>query len=273
MRILVAGGSGFIGKNLIKRIAEKNEVYYLSRKRSPEIDSISKFVFGDITKDETLKNLPDVDVVIDLVAVIKETKEQGHEDVNVRGVKNLLNAYEGKKIKFVYFSAINADIGKTKYFQTKFMAENMVKNSGFDYLIIRPSLVFGKDDYFTKIVKKVSKYGFSIKSGYLCPVYVEDLVSVVSILIEKENGIFEISGPEKLTLKDLVDIDRKNRGKKESKIISDGIFKIILPFLSLSGIITKEQFYMLKLDFCRDQKIWERFGIKPKKFSEIYEKI
>ncbi len=271
--MLVVGGSGFIGKNLIKKLSENNEVYYLSRKRSIENDAISKYVYGDITKEDTLQNLPDIDVLVDLVAVIKETKQQGHMDVNVRGVKNLVNAYKDKRIKFVYFSAINADIGKTKYFQTKLMAENIVKNSGFDYLIVRPSLVFGMDDYFTKIVKKVSKYGFSIKTGRLCPVYVEDLVNFVSILIEKEKGIFEISGPEKLTLKDMVDTVRKKYNKKESRLLPDWIMKVMLPVLSLSGTITKEQYYMLKLDFCRDQKIWEKFGISPKKFSEIYEKI
>lgn len=269
--ILIVGGGGFIGSNLSEILSESNDVMYLARHRSGSLDKSNiSYIAGDITKPETLSNVPRFDIIIDLVAVIKNTKAQTHYDVNVRGVTNLVDLAKRFNAKFVYFSAINADIGKTEYFQTKHRAEELIKGSGLEYLIIRPSVVVSNNDFFVTNVKKVSRYGISINSGLLCPVYVKDLAKIVSMAIFKEsNMILEISGPEKLNFTDMVNIVRSKKGLKNTRVLSNGLVRFMVPILSALNIITKEQYAMLSLNFCRGNEIWSKYGVTPKKFIEI----
>ncbi|MEM0161189.1 MAG: NAD(P)H-binding protein [Thermoplasmata archaeon] len=269
--ILIVGGGGFIGSNISEILAQSHDVRYLARHRSELLDKLNiSYIPGDITKPETLSSVPKFDIIIDLVAVIKNTKAQTHYDVNVKGVTNLVALAKRFNAKFVYFSAINADIGKTEYFQTKHRAEELVKESGLEYLIIRPSVVVSNNDFFVTNVKKVSRYGISINSGLLCPVYVKDLAKIVSMAIFKEsNKILEISGPEKLNFTDMVNILRSKRGLKNARVLSNGLVRFTVPILSAFNIITKEQYAMITLNFCRDNEIWSRYGVVPKKFNEI----
>jgi nucleoside-diphosphate-sugar epimerase len=269
--ILIVGGGGFIGSNLSEILSEKHEVSYLARHRSETLDKLNiKYLPGDITKPETLTSIPKFDIIIDLVAVIKNTKAQTHYDVNVRGVTSLIEIAKRFNAKFVYFSAINADIGRTEYFQTKHRAETLIMESGLEYLIIRPSVVISNNDFFVTNVKKVSRYGISINSGLLCPVYVKDLAMAVSIAIFKEsNTIMEISGPERLNFTDMVNVIRSKKGLKKARVLPSSLVRIGVPILSAFNIITKEQYSMLTLNFCRDQEIWSKYNIEPKRFSEI----
>ncbi len=270
-RILIVGGGGFIGSNLSEILSPLHDVMYLARHRSESLEKLKiSYIPGDITKPETLSNVPEFDIIIDLVAVIKNTKAQTHYDVNVKGVMNLIDLAKRFNAKFVYFSAINADIGKTEYFQTKHSAEDLIKKSGLEYLIIRPSVVVSNNDFFVTNVKKVARYGISINSGLLCPVYVKDLAAVVSMAIFKEsNMILEISGPEKLNFTDMVNIVRSKRSLKNARVLPNGLVRFTVPILSAFNIITKEQYAMLTLNFCRNSDIWSRYSVVPKKFNEI----
>ncbi|MGC8686489.1 MAG: NAD-dependent epimerase/dehydratase family protein, partial [Thermoplasmata archaeon] len=149
MKILVIGGSGFVGRHIIPYLAKENSVSYLSRSENPKLKNLGvQWIKGNITNENDLKILAEFDTIIDLVAVINE-KEQRHEDVNVKGMENIIKNAGNAKI--VYFSAMNADVGQTKYFVTKRKAENMLKKRG-NYIIMRPSIIYGEDDYLTQML-------------------------------------------------------------------------------------------------------------------------
>ncbi|MGC9166503.1 MAG: NAD-dependent epimerase/dehydratase family protein [Thermoplasmata archaeon] len=258
MKVAVFGGSGFVGRHLIPILLEEYDVAYISRNENGRLKEIGvHWIKGDIRYSDTIPDLSNFDIIIDLVAVINQ-KEQRHVDVNVNGVKNILSKMN-KKQKIVYFSALNADIGQTEYFRTKREAEKIITERG-NYLIFRPGIIFGEDDYLTLMLKKLNT-PFIPKSGYLCPVYVESLSNLVEKML-LNNGIVEVSGPEKIKL---VDMYKTVRGKKAMEIPHFLLYPF-LPFLPISN----EQLKMLKLDFCRPQDIWTVYGIEPVKYKEFF---
>ncbi|MGC8709336.1 MAG: NAD-dependent epimerase/dehydratase family protein [Thermoplasmata archaeon] len=264
-KILVIGGSGFVGRNIIPELSKYYSVSYLSRSECKRLKDLGiQWIKGDIRNEEDLGIIKEFDIIIDLVAVINEKMER-HHDVNVIGMHNIItNARRESRI--VYFSAMNANIGRTRYFVTKYQAENMLMERG-NYTIIRPSIIFGSDDYLTKMLLDL-KLPFIPKSGKLCPVYIGDIALLMPRLVELD-GIFEISGPEELTLKDMYSIIRRIRGKGKVYGVPDILVYPFIPFLP----ITREQLYMLKMDFCHGKEIWKRFSMEPSKYSETMEKI
>lgn len=264
MKILVIGGSGFVGRHIIPYIMKNNSVSYLSRKENEKLKNLGiAWIKGDITNRDDLKIAKDFDVIIDLVAVINE-KEQKHEDVNVKGMENILGNAENKKV--IYFSAMNADIGNTKYFQTKRKAEEMLIKRG-NYLILRPSIIYGEDDYLTEMLLSL-KLPFVPKSGKLCPVFIND---VAEILTRKMNdqGIIEISGPDELTLKDMFTILRKIKSKGKAYSVPIPIVKLLSPFLPIS----KEQIDMLSYDFCKGKNIFKELNLQPSRYEDVMKSI
>ncbi|MGC8584538.1 MAG: NAD-dependent epimerase/dehydratase family protein [Thermoplasmata archaeon] len=258
MKVAVFGGSGFVGRHLIPVLLEEHDVSYISRKENQKLKELGvKWIEGDIKYSDKIPDLSEFDIIIDLVAVINQ-KEQKHVDVNVGGIRNILSKMN-KKQKIVYFSALNADKGDTEYFRTKREAENIITERG-NYLIFRPSMIFGNDDYLTLMLKKL-KTPFIPKSGYLCPVYVESLSNLVKNMINN-NGIVEVSGSEKIRLVDMYKIIKRKRAYE----IPSFILYSLIPFLP----ITMEQIKMLRYDFCRPQDIWNLYGIEPVKYSDFF---
>lgn len=264
MKIAVVGGSGFVGRHIIPHLAKENSVSYISRSENPKLKNLGvQWIKGNITIENDLKILGEFDTIIDLVAVINE-KEQRHEDVNVRGMENIIKNAPNAKI--VYFSAMNADTGQTKYFTTKRKAEEMLKARG-NYVIMRPSIIYGEDDYLTEMLLNM-KVPFIPRSGRLCPVYIEDLAKIL-IRVMNDQGIFEVSGPDDLTLKDMFDILRQIKNKGRSFTVPNFLLQILSPFLP----ITKEQIAMLSMDFCRGKEIFSRLNIEPSHYEETMRRL
>ena len=111
------------------------------------------------------------------------------------------------------------------YFISKYRAEQHIINSGLNFTIFRPSYIVGKDDLFTKYLKKQVKKG-EIKipgSGrYLIqPIYIDDAVKIIfkSITGEKfKNKIIDLVGPENITFENYVKIFSKGTNTSIKKI-------------------------------------------------------
>ncbi len=259
------GGSGFVGRNIIPELIDRYSISYLSRHECEKLKGLGiEWIKGDIRNEEDLRVARDFDYIMNLVAVINE-KQEKHHDVNVIGMHNIIqNARDDSKI--VYFSAMNANVGKTRYFITKYQAENMLMERG-NYTIIRPSIIFGEDDYLTEMMKKM-RIPFIPNSGKLCPVYIKDIARILPDMME-EGGIYEISGPDEITLLDMYRTIRKIMGKGNAYAVPDFLVYPFIPFLPIS----REQLYMLKMDFCKGKEIWKKFSIFPSHYEETMKKL
>ncbi|MGT2721598.1 SDR family oxidoreductase [Streptococcus porcinus] len=145
MKVLIAGGSGFLGKQLIDIALDKgHQVTYLARQegKEPRFNSSSlHYIKGDLLDLATI-NLSNqsYDLLIDCVGAIKPKQLRSS---NVQTTKGAITLCKNKKIpKIVY---ISANTGYPAYLKSKRDAEQLIKKSDLDYLIVRPNLLFGKE--------------------------------------------------------------------------------------------------------------------------------
>ncbi len=282
------GGTGFVGSHLVKRLL-KNKNYKircLVRDAARNSNDIEFFKGDILDRDSLIKATKNIDIVIHLVGIIRETKNSKFYDIHYLGTKNLIEACKKNKVKkFIFFSALGSHYQDTDYFKTKFMAEQEIKKSRITYTIFRPSIIFGKEDksinMFANITKRFPVVLIPKVKGKFQPIYVEDIVKcVIKSLNNKKtnNKIFEIGGPENLKLEEIFKKIANNL--KLKRIFIKIPYQMILSFVSIfepffqNFPITRDQLKMLNHDItCRNLNYLKIFNIKFKKLDFIREYI
>ena len=141
MKILVTGVTGFVGRHLLNKL-DKYEVSVLSRKKSP-IKGANLFIGGLFDK-KILLEASKVDVVIHLAGI----SDGDVFKINYEGTKNLVDACVKNKIKrFIFISSYDA-ILDTNYGKSKLKAEEYIKNSGLEYFIFRPTVIYSRENKY-----------------------------------------------------------------------------------------------------------------------------
>ena len=173
MNILLIGGNGFVGKELIKQATNKSlNISYLSRNKIMDIDFKNiHWIQGDIFSIDNINIEEKFDVAIHLVGTIKN--KQLYKKLNTESVAKSLQLCSKNNIKkLVYFSAKG---GFADYYNSKKNAEQFIEQSTIDYLIVRPGLMYGTNrpsSYFNVIpIKLFATLGISFfKNVYPLPV-------------------------------------------------------------------------------------------------------
>jgi len=227
MRILIIGGSGFLGKKLMTIIGARTEVYgtYYSNK---ELSRSEKYVYlNALSRANVERVLSSIKpgVVIHTVGLPDPDRCEIHKElaykINVETTKIVAKACQRKNIMMVYIST-NYIFNGTKppykeqdkpspinwYGTTKLMGENVVKEilgSG-NYLIVRLPLLYGyspgdRDTLILKIVRNL-KAGKKIKADnvrWRYPTLVDDVALAINKLIEiPQSGVFHISSEDRM---------------------------------------------------------------------------
>ena len=284
MKIFLTGSTGFVGKQILQDLLEnKYQVRCLVRKGSEQ--KIAQFkdvdiAYGDITDASSLDGkLKGCDAVINLVCIIREFPSKGitFEKLHYEGTANLVNAAREQGVRrFIQMSALGArPNGKTQYQQTKFRAEECVRNSGLDYTIFRPSIIFGPDDQFVNLFAKMlrtQQFVPVIGNGryQMQPVAVENVSMGFVKSIEQKDAVgktFDVGGPEKIEFDRIIDIIGDVLCVPPHKLhIPAFIMNLAAEMLDwLSSFpVTKEQIIMLlEGNTCDEKPFFEHFGIKP----------
>lgn len=213
--LFITGGSGFVGNRLLESLKETSLklIYCLTRQPNNIINGSSgrnhiEIVKGDLLEVETYSAyLVRCDTVIHLAAVTGKVGREAYFRVNSEGTRTLVEACKKAGVKnFIYISTIAVkypDKSHYYYAQSKELAENIVKKSGLNYTIIRPTIVIGKDSAIWKSLSSLAKGGivpmFGDGKTKIQPIYVDDLVRcMLGILNGKEyqGQILELGGPE-----------------------------------------------------------------------------
>tara|TARA_B100000029_G_scaffold411047_1_gene413225 strand:- start:6572 stop:7498 length:927 start_codon:yes stop_codon:yes gene_type:complete len=223
LNVTVFGGSGFLGKSLIKYLCE-NECIVTVPTRNPskaydlqpigDVGQINliKFDLSDISK---LKNLlDDSDIIINLIGILLEKKKNDFEIIHYKFVKNIVDNINSKKKFFINISALGAEKNlNSKYSNSKFMAENYIKKNSKKFSIIKPSIIFGFEDNFFNKFAKISMFSPFlplVKGGVtkFQPVYVDDVSKGIIEILNKNklNKVYEFAGPNIYSFKELMQI-------------------------------------------------------------------
>jgi uncharacterized protein YbjT (DUF2867 family) len=291
MKIFLTGSTGFVGGHILQDLINNNyRVRCLIRQGSGHKiaqykDRGIEIVHGDITETNSLQNrLEGCDALINLVGIIREFPRKGitFEKLHYEGTVNLIKAAREQGVgRVIQMSALGARLhGKTQYQKTKFRAEESIRNSGLDYTIFRPSIIFGPDDQFTNLFARMLKtiqFVPVVGNGRykIQPVAIENISMGFVKSIQQQNTIgktFEVGGPEKLEFNKIVDTI--------GDVLCLPPYKIHMPVFIMNFMaelfdwipsfpITTEQITMLlESNVCDEKPFFEHFGIKPISFKE-----
>jgi uncharacterized protein YbjT (DUF2867 family) len=271
MKILVTGGSGFVGRYLCRELkARGHSVTALSRTPSDgDLPSGVEKAMGDVTAyDSLVEPMRGQDAVVNLVALSPLFKPSGgdemHDRVHRQGTENVVRAAEETGVeKILQMSALGADPdGATAYIRAKGAAEEIVKSSSLRYVIFRPSVIFGEGGEFVPFTKKLAPpYLTPLPGGgktRFQPVWIEDLVPMLADSIEGddyEGGVYEVGGPERLTLAEVARQVHSSEGRPMTVLpVPMGLAKIGLTALgSLPGApMGADQYRSLQFDNTTD---------------------
>jgi len=235
-------------------------------------------VSGDVTKADTLpRALEDIDVVIHLVGIIVEQGESTFQEVHYHGTVNLVESVRRAGIKrFLHMSALGSrPDALTDYHKTKFQAEEYLRASGLDFTIFRPSIILGPCDRFVKTFARMIRLSPliilpKVRRGRLQPVWVGDVVDCFLQALQQETTIgqtYELGGPEKLSLKQIVERISNHLGRKRFTIeVPMGLIRLGATFLETllsKPPVTREQLMMLEENnTCDMEEVLRLFDIE-----------
>ena len=156
MRVLLTGASGYVGSYVLRELLRQNHTpRCLVRGSAADLavqnDAI-EIASGDVTEPDSLRDaVAGCDAIIHLVGIIEEKRAKGvtFERIHVEGTRHVVEAARNAGIdRFIHMSANGARReDATDYQRTKWDAEQIVKDAGFDHwTIFRPALLFGEPD-------------------------------------------------------------------------------------------------------------------------------
>ena len=220
MRIAVTGGTGFIGRHLAQRlILEGHDVVLLARGKNAESEAREvqglTFVASDLSDQDVLRcAFLGCDAVAHCAGINREIGHQTYRKVHVDGTKNVVETAKQvgvKKVALMSFLRARPNCGSA-YHESKWAAEEIVRNSGLDYAIIKAGMVYGLGDHMLDHLSHAlhtfpifAMVGFREKG--IRPLAVEDLVEILHATLVKgrlTRQTVAVTGAEELYLTEAV---------------------------------------------------------------------
>lgn len=255
MNVLIVGGTGFVGTHLTRCLLQKGHRVQVLSRQGTGLVSGARYIRGNAATGEGLAPaMKDAEAVIYLVAIIRERGDQTFQQAIVEGTRNTLEAARAAGVRrYLHMSALGAARGTgSRYFEAKAEAEERVRDSGLDWTIFRPSLIFGEgDDFFGGVLRGLVQGGSQnglwypplpviplIGDGHFPfrPVWVGDVSEAFAQALEKPQTIgqtYELVGPQEYTFRELVLRVRDALGSRKPLLpIPIFLMDLALPLLS-----------------------------------------
>lgn len=283
--ICILGGTGFVGKHLAGALARQGyEIKVLSRKRERHRELLVlptvKVVNANIYDLNELSNqLRNVDIVINLVAILNERgKQNSFRETHVELAKTIITACNNNGItRLLHMSSLNADAknGPSNYLKTKGEAEDLVHAAeGINVTSFRPSVIFGPDDdFFNRFAAllKISPIIFPLacSKAKFAPVYIGDVVDCFVQSVDDKQTFgqrYELCGPKTYTLKELVEYTAKQIGVKRHVLgLGNGLSSLQASLMSMfpTKPFTRDNYKSMQVDSVCDDAFPAVFGKEP----------
>ncbi|MGO4594258.1 NAD(P)H-binding protein [Leifsonia sp. 2TAF2] len=202
MRVAITGGTGFVGRHLAERL-DPDETVLISRRTGVDIDDV----------DALARAFAGCEVVAHCAGINREIGDQSFQRVHVDGTRAVVEAARRagvRRIVMVSFLRARPDCGSA-YHETKWAAEELVRNSGLDHTILKCGMIYGPGDHMvnhvTRAVRTVPVFAtVGFRERTVRPIPVDDAVDVLLAAVEGRipEPTVAVMGADELTLGEAV---------------------------------------------------------------------
>lgn len=232
MRILVTGAYGFIGSAVAARLAaEGHEIVAVGRRideassRRPDFRWIALDISRATRAEDWLPHLQGVDAVVNCAGALQDSPGDNVKGVHLDGIRALIAGCEHANVRrFVQISAIGIE-ADTQFARTKREADDFLMKSGLDWIVLRPSIVVGRNVYGgTALIRALASLPvlpMGPRDALLQPLQVSDLAQTVAFFVRPSSpskNVLEVAGPERMTLSETIAVYRRWLGYRSAMV-------------------------------------------------------
>lgn len=284
-RIVILGGTGFVGSYLVPRLAaDGHRITLLSRNREarrtmavlPGVTVRSTDVYDDVALREQLEG---ADAVINLIGILNPHGRHTFQRVHVEMARRLIDACKASGVKRLHqMSSLKAGQGLSHYLKTRGEAEAVVKASPLDWTIYQPSVIFGVGDglvtRFAALLRKLPALPLARATSRLAPTYAGDVAEAIARCVADDKlatrRSFELYGPEVLTLGEIVRAIRDAAGLRTTIVpLHDSLGRLQAQVAGLlpGKPFSPDNFRSLRTDSVGKVDGYAALGIVPQPFT------
>ena len=294
--VTIYGGSGFVGRHLVRALAKRGWRIRVAVRRPDLAGHLQPLgVVGQVMPVQANLRFPDsvaraaegASAIVNLVGILYQSGAQRFDAVQAEGAEVVAKAAKKEGARLVQMSAIGADKDSdSNYGRTKALGEQAAFSAKRDAVVIRPSIVFGpEDDFFNRFASlaRISPFLPLIGGGEtkFQPVFVGDVAEAIAKAVEGEargGEIYELGGPEVKTFRELLEITLEEIARKRLLLpLPWTVAKIQAFFMELmpKPMLTRDQVTMLEADnivsakAVSERRTLEGLGINPTSMRAI----
>jgi nucleoside-diphosphate-sugar epimerase len=221
MKIAITGGTGFVGRHLAERlIRDGHQVLLIARGIRDNNTTLHQqpsvmFCRSDLSDAEVLaRAFTGCDAIAHCAGINREIGEQTYQRVHIAGTSNVVRAAKAagvRKIVVTSFLRARPNCGSA-YHESKWDAEELVRNSGLDYTVMKCGMAYGRGDHMLDHLSRAlftfplfATVGFREKP--ICPIPVEDVVDVMRAALlngRLSRTTVAVTGAEQIYLREVV---------------------------------------------------------------------
>ena len=288
MRVLVAGGTGYVGAEVVASLASAgHSLRVLVHASEPALPEAAEAVRGDVSDAASLEAAAaGCDAIVNLVAIL-DGPDAAFEAVNAGGPRNVVaaaNAHGIRRIVHMCALGVTAEHAPlTRYWGSKYAGKQAVTSSDLDWTVLEPSFVFGRGGGALKAFESLIRMPLApvIGNGRYRhqPVWVGDVATAFVRALERpetSGQVIPLGGPQVFTFDQLLDELARVTGRapRRKLHIPAGLMKAQTPLLSRLPPplkVTREQIVMLLAGTeCDLEPMRSALGIEPAAIAEAY---
>lgn len=267
--VTVFGGSGFLGRHVVRALAQRDYRLRVGVRRPElaghlqplgkvgQINPVQANVRYPASLEAAMRGSR---IVVNLVGILSEGGAQRFNAVQAEGARAIAEAAARIGARVVHVSAIGANANSaSRYATSKALGEQAVLESAPDATIIRPSIVFGPEDHFTNRFAALARMFPALPligaDTKLQPVYVGDVASAIADAVDGKTNAgatYELGGSEVMTMREAIELILRVAERDPMLVpLPFGLAKLKAAFLQFAPgdlKLTPDQVEMLKTD-------------------------
>ena len=294
--VLVTGASGFIGRHLVARLRAGGHIVIgtarnpvAAGRANPAIEWRHADLNRKLTPEAWNEPLRGVDAVINCAGILQSSRGNDIDAVHAKAPIALFKACEAQGVHRVIQISATGTAASTEFSRSKAAADAHLGQTGLDWVVVRPSLVYARDGYGgTSLFRALAALPFVLPlpgSGgqVFQPLAMDDLAEVVARLIEGESPkgvVLEVGGPEALSLRDILLGYRRWLGLGRARIIEVPMALIriagrigdLVRWFGGRGALSTTSVRQLEFgNTTTPEPLLKALGVSPRRFSDWLE--